>query len=105
MKTFYLISIVSNEQRLSRRLTINGDILSLSSLTVGLSPLNQDSLGSGNVSRVTLPGPQDRVLEGSTVGEGDVPGASKRSLVDGVEVAGSILLRLSTRKELKGKRG
>ena len=69
-------------------------------MAVGGGTLEKDSLGGVNILDLSLPGLEHGFLESATVGESESPGLLDTFHgVHGIEVKGSILLRLATREE------
>lgn len=95
-----LIAVVLDKEALLGRV-VGGitSVLSNGSLSVGLAPLEEGSLGGTNVGLVSLPDLEHSRLEGTTVREGHGPGPEGGHLVDGVQVHGGLLLALSSGEE------
>lgn len=64
-----------------------------------LRALKKLSLTGSDVLLLASPCAQHRGLKGTTVGEGKGPWAAQRNIVDGAQVDGGLLLRLTTRQE------
>ena len=94
------IAVVLDKEALLGRL-IGGisNVLSKSSLSVRLAPLEEGNLGSGDVGLVTLPDLEHSGLESATIRERHGPGPGGVNLVDGIQVHGGLLLALTSRKE------
>jgi len=89
------ISVVGNEIGLGG--ARSSLILAKSSQSVGLGSLEKGGLSSGHVLLLALPGLKHGGLESSSVGEGESPRLGDAlELVHGVQVEGSIFLRLSS---------
>lgn len=75
-------------------------VLANGSHAVGVGSLQECPLGLTDVLLLSLPGLETGLLESTSVGEGELPGA-RHALDDihGMQVEGSILLRLATREE------
>lgn len=68
-------------------------------LKTHLCPFAESFLCSCPVFCFALPGSKSRGLERTAVGEGQLPGAVERHLVDGTQVDGGLLLTLASRQE------
>lgn len=75
-------------------------VLTLGSGSVSRGTLKEGLLGGLNILSLALPSGKDRLLEGTTVGEGQGPWAfDLTDLVHGIQVEGGLFLRLSTGQE------
>ena len=91
--------MVGHEQGSRSGTSAAGNVLALSSITVGLGALKQLVLAGSNVLLLASPGTQDGGLQGTTVREGEGPWADQGNVVDGTQVDGGLLLGLTSRQE------
>ena len=95
-----LIFVVSDEQGLSAgRSSGSTAVLTHGGLTVGLGALHELSLTLGDVLLLAGPRLEHGGLQGAAVAEGECPGFPAGVFVDGVQIHGGLLLRLTTRQE------
>ncbi|GMS91026.1 hypothetical protein PENTCL1PPCAC_13201, partial [Pristionchus entomophagus] len=66
---------------------------------IGGSTAEQNLLGGCDVLVLASPGLEHGLLEGATIGEGQLPWLEQGRLVDGVEISGGVQLALSSREE------
>ncbi|GMR42623.1 hypothetical protein PMAYCL1PPCAC_12818, partial [Pristionchus mayeri] len=95
------IGVIGDEERLrGRGVSIRvARVLSESSQLVGGSTVDENSLCVLDVLLLSCPLGEGGCLEGAAIREGQRPWLLARNLVDGVEVLGGLLLRLSSREE------
>lgn len=93
--------MVSNKETLpcSRRITLHLLQLASACLAISLSPDQVYLLTSIHKVRLSLPGVQDTCLQSPAIGECEGPWLGRFQLIDGIQIDGGFLLRLTSREE------